>query len=150
MQSRSYTYSKKTSKTNGVDYVVSTVQGKADAKALLAQNGFFIECECNYAKRQKNRDEYWVNPKISVVDEEWDLILNNQYEHELIYIHIPAKTFAMNKGMQNGFYARKDKPVYIDLNIIVDTLCDRRSGYDFSAYVVKRLKYDDIENVINI
>ena len=141
---------KKTSKTNGVDYVVSTVQGKADAKALLAQNGFFIECECNYAKRQKNRDEYWVNPKISVVDEEWDLILNNQYEHELIYIHIPAKTFAMNKGMQNGFYARKDKPVYIDLNIIVDTLCDRRSGYDFSAYVVKRLKYDDIENVINI
>ncbi len=141
---------KKTSKTNGVDYVVSTVQGKADAKALLAQNGFFIECECNYAKRQKNRDEYWVNPKISVVDEEWDLILNNQDEHELIYIHIPAKTFAMNKGMQNGFYARKDKPVYIDLNIIVDTLCDRRSGYDFSAYVVKRLKYDDIENVINI
>lgn len=127
--------------SKSVDYILSDVQGKSDAKDLLAQSGILIEHECNYAKRQKKRLEYWVNPKVTVVDEDWDLILNDQYEHELTYIHIPAKTFVMSKGKKNGFYARKDKPIYIDLNILVETLCDRRSGYDFSPYVVKKMKY---------
>lgn len=126
---------------NSVDYNVYDVQGKSDAKELLEKNGILIECECNYAKRQKNRLEYWVNPKVTVVNENWDLILNNQYEHELTYIHVPAKTFGMNNGKNSGFFARNDKPIYIDLNIITETLCDRRSGYDFSPYVVKRIKY---------
>lgn len=127
-----------------VDYVISDVQGKADAKTLLSQYGIIIEGECNYAKRQKKRLEYWVNPKVTVVDEEWDLILNDQFEKEIIYIHVPAKTFSMSKGKKVGFYVRKDKPIYIDLNILVETLCDRRSGYDFSDYVVKKIRYGGI------
>lgn len=121
-----------------VDYII---QGKSDAKELLSKNGFLIECECNYAKRQKKRLEYWVNPKVTVVDKEWDLILNDQFSHELTYLHIPAKAFKMSDGKNQGFYARNDKPIYIDLNIISTTLLDRRSGYDFSPYVVKRIRY---------
>ena len=126
-----------------IDYIVSDVQGKADAKELLSQHGIIIEGEFNYAKRQKKRLEYWVNPKITVVDEEWDLILNDQYEREITYIHIPAKTFSMSDGRKMGFYARKDKPIYIDLNILVETLCDRRSGYDFTKYIVRKIKYGE-------
>lgn len=135
------TIDKKNVGINSVDYTIYDVQGKADAKELLKQNGIVIEGACNYAKRQKKRLEYWVNPKISVVDEEWHLILNDQFEQVLLYIHVPAKTFKMSKGNKKGFYARKDKPIYIDLNIIVETNCDRRSGYDFSPYIVKRIKY---------
>lgn len=126
------------------DYNVCDIQSKADAKDLLAQRGFLIECECNYAKRQKKRLEYWANPRVTIVDEEWDIILNDQFEKEITYIHVPAKTFVMSKGKKNGFYARKDKPIYIDLNILVDTLCDRRSGYDFTPYVIKRIKYGNV------
>lgn len=127
-----------------VDYFISDVQGKADAKTLLMQNGISIEGECNYAKRQKRRLEYWVNPKVTVVDEEWDLILNDQYKSEITYIHVPAKTFSLSNGKKAGLFARKDRPIYIDLNIFADTLCDRRSGCDFSDYVVKRIRYGNI------
>lgn len=127
-----------------IDYNVSDIQGKSDAKELLAQRGLLIECECNYAKLQKKRLEYWVNPRVTIVDKDWDIILNNQFEKEIIYIHVPAKTFVMSKGKKNGFYARKDKPIYIDLNIIAETLCDRRSGYDFTPYVIKKVKYGSV------
>ncbi|SEP84560.1 hypothetical protein SAMN02910289_00662 [Lachnospiraceae bacterium RM5] len=117
------------------------IQGKSDEKKLLEQSGVIIEGSCNYAKRQKNRKEFWINPNVSVIDEEWDIILNNQYEKELIYIHVPAKTFRMSSGRKSGFFVRNDKPLYIDLNIMADNNCDRRSGYDFSPYIVKRVKY---------
>ena len=124
-----------------VDYIVGTIDCKSDAKSVLAENGFIIEGECNYAKRQKQRLEFWVNPKVSVVNEEWDLILNDQFGQELIYIHIPANTFELSTDKKNGLYPRKDKPIYIDLNIVEETMCDRRSGYDFSPYIVKKIKY---------
>lgn len=125
-----------------VDYSIN-VDCKSDAKALLASNGIVIEGECNYAKRQKKRLEYWVNPKVGIVEQEWELVLNDQYEHKITYIHVPAKTFEMAKGKKKGFFARKDKPIYIDLNIASNTLVDRRSGYDFSPYVVKIIAYGE-------
>lgn len=126
-----------------MDYVITDIQCKSDAIKLLSENGIIIENECNYAKRQKNRFEYWINPRISVVTEEWDLILNNQFEKELIYIHIPANTFSLSDGIKKGLYVRKDKPIYIDLNILTETLCDRRSGCDFSGYVKSTIKYGE-------
>ena len=126
---------------NTQDYIVFDIQGKSDAKEFLSKEGILIECECNYAKRQKKRLEYWINPKVTVVDEDWDLRLNDQYEHVLTYVHVPAYTFSMATGKKKGFYARNDKPIYIDLNINTESLCDRRSGYDFSPYVVKRIQY---------
>lgn len=132
---------KKEPQMKSTDYIAFDVQGKADAKRLLEQYGIIIECECNYARRQKKRLEYWVNPKTTVVEQEWDLILNDQFEKQITYIHIPAQTFQMNKGNSTGFFERKDKPIYIDLNISTETLCDRRSGYDFSEFVVKKIKY---------
>lgn len=126
------------------DYVTPIdIQGKNDAKEFLKQNGITIECECNYAKRQKKRMEYWINPKVTVVDKEWDLILNDQFEHEIYYFHIPAKSFRMSNRNIKGFFPRNDKPIYIDLNIIAESLCDRRSGNDFSPYLIKRLKYGE-------
>lgn len=41
----------------------------------------------------------------------------------------------------DGLQVRLDKPELIDLNINTSTLKDRKSGVDFSAFVVKRLKY---------
>lgn len=126
-----------------VDHAITDVQGKTDAIKLLLENGIVIERECNYAKRQNKRLEYWVNPKVSVVEEKWDLILNNQFEKKLIYIQVPAKTFTVDGSMENGLYIRKDRPIYIDLNILENTLCDRRSGCDFSQYVKEIINYGE-------
>jgi len=141
------TKSKKThispASTKPVDYVVCNIDGKSDAKSVLAENGIVIEGECNYAKRQKQRLEFWVNPKTTVVKEEWDLILNDQFQRELTYIHVPADTFELSTEKKNGLYPRKDKPIYIDLNIVEESMCDRRSGCDFSPYIVKKIKYGE-------
>ena len=63
-----------------------------------------------------------------------------KYLGELIYILVPKNTFTISKDGNKGLFLRNDRP-YIDLNINENTFLDRRSQYDFSKYIVKRLKY---------
>lgn len=117
------------------------IREKKEAIAFLFENGIIVGKNVNYAKRQNDRTEFWLNPKIYAPDKDWDLILNDQFKNEIVVLHVPARTFAMRIDGGQGFYPRPDKPDRIDLNIIADTLVDRRSKYDFSVYEVKRIKY---------
>lgn len=116
------------------------IQKKKQAIDFLEQNGIKTGVIINYASRQDSRNEFWINPKEEVVNENWELILNNQFTGELIYVLVPANSFAISKNGVKGLLLRNDKP-YIDLNINAKTLIDRRSQHDFSQYVVKRLQY---------
>lgn len=117
------------------------IQKKKQAKDFLEQFGIQFGKNVNYASRQESRGEFWVNPKKEVVSQDWELVLNNQFIGELIYIKIPAKTFKINKSPSDGgLFLRNDKP-YIDLNINENTFIDRRSLCDFSEYIIKRVKY---------
>lgn len=118
----------------------AVIQKKKQAIAFLEENGIMVGKTVNYANRQDSRDEFWINPKAEVVSKDWELILNNQMLGELIYIFIPANTFAINKRDKKGLFLRRDVP-RIDLNINEKSFVDRRSGCDFSKYIVHKIKY---------
>lgn len=137
----------KKSRTSLIDSVaVNTksaidIRAKRTARQFLEENGVKLPKGFNYAKRQDLRAEFWINPRIDVVDQDWGLVLNNQFKNELIVIKIPAGTFKIQSGEEMGLYVRSDKPEYIDLNIVEDQLIDRRSKCDFSKYVESVFKY---------
>ena len=108
---------------------------------FLRDQGIQIEKNANYASRQPNKEEFWLNPKTYALEKEWDLILNNQYRNVITVLHIPANTFQMREDAIKGLYARNDKPDRIDLNLTVDEFIDRRSKLNFGIYKVKEIKY---------
>lgn len=138
---------KKKSKTALIDSVASNtksaidIRAKRTAKQFLEENGVKLSKCLNYAKRQELREEFWINPRVEVINQDWNLILNNQFKNELIVLKIPAGSFKMQSGSEIGLFARKDKSEYIDLNILEDQLIDRRSKCDFSKFVEYVFKY---------
>lgn len=117
------------------------IRAKKEAIQYVTDQGISICKNVNYASRQPNKDEFWINPKTYALEKEWDLILNNQYRNIITVLHIPANTFQMRKDAIKGLYARSDKPDRIDLNLTVDEFIDRRSKLDFGTYKVKEIKY---------
>lgn len=117
------------------------IREKKEAMEFLRDNSITVGKNMNYSKRQVNKNEFWINPRSSSLEKEWDLVLNNQFQNEIIILHIPAGTFCMKSAEKQGLIARSDKPDVIDLNLIEDTLVDRRSKCDFSIYEIKRIKY---------
>lgn len=117
------------------------IRAKSEAKRFLQENGIEVGKNCNYSKAQENRNEFWLNPKNEVVEEDWELILNNQFESTLYYLSIPAYTFKKSVNGSEGFISRPDKPYCIDLNIDLDTFVDRRSKYRFKEYIKKIINY---------
>ena len=117
------------------------IREKKEAISFLQESGVLITSNVNYASRQPNKEEFWLNPSVLALDKDWTLILNNQYTNEIVLLQIPAKTFAMRPVDQNGLFARRDLPKKIDLNIRVDTLVDTRSKKSFASFVTHRIKY---------
>ena len=118
-----------------------TIREKKEALQFLKNNGLSLVKNVNYAKRQPNKDEFWINPRTKALGQDWDLILNNQYTFEIVVLHIPAGTFSMNTKSKNGLAPRYDQANIIDLNINATTLIDRRSKCDFTPFITHRIKY---------
>lgn len=116
-------------------------RAKKEIIEFLRDQGIQIEKNANYASRQPNKEEFWLNPKTYALEKEWDLILNNQYRNVITVLHIPANTFQMRGNAIKGLFARNDKPDRIDLNLTVDEFIDRRSKLNFGMYKVKDIKY---------
>lgn len=138
--------SKKVSKSDSLAEIPVTssatvIQKKKQAIEFLEKTGVVLSNNVNYASRQDNREEFWINPKEEVVTVDWELILNNQFTGELIYLKIPANTFAISKKENDGgLCLRNDKPC-IDLNINAESFLDRRSQCDFSKYIISKFNY---------
>lgn len=117
------------------------IREKKEALAFLAENGISVGKNTNYAKRQENKKEFWLNPKTYALEKDWDIVLNNQYQNEIIVFHVPADTFKLKSAERQGFVVRSDKPDRIDMNVIEDSWTDRRSKYELEKYIVQRIKY---------
>ena len=117
------------------------IREKKEALSFLETNGIAVGKQNNYAKRGDARAEYWINPQSTVVGKDWYLILNNQYECELIVLHIPANSFALHSDKTEGLIVRNDNPNRIELNISADTLIDRTSKCSFKKFEIARIKY---------
>lgn len=120
------------------------IRAKKEAKEFLEENGLQVGKKYNYAKLQEpdnGPNAFWMNPRVEVLEEEWMFILNNQIKHELIAVKVPAKTLPQELNKAGCFYVRKDKPYYLDVNIEEESLVDRRSKFDFTKYIIKRIMY---------
>ena len=142
--------SSKKKKTDGelISSVVNSTEGeraireKKEAIKYLKDKGFSIINNVNYASRQEKKEEFWINPNIRVLKEDWQLILNNQYENELVLLRIPAESFIMRtEASKEGLISRHDQPNKIDLTIEANSFVDRRSKKHFSQYIIHRIKY---------
>lgn len=117
------------------------IREKKEALQFVKDNGITLGGNVSYAKRQEKKSEFWLNPRIEMLEKEWEIVLNNQFTSEIIVLRIPAKTFQMKTHDKTGFFSRHDKPELIDMNIIDSRFVDRRSKYDLSSYIVRRIKY---------
>lgn len=117
------------------------IREKKEAVQFLHDNGIVISDYVSYSKRQKNRSIFWINPHITILEKDWYIVLNNQFENEIIVMHVPANTFSLKSKKGEGLVVRHDRPEKIDLTICTDTFIDNRSKCNFAPYVIKRIKY---------
>lgn len=119
------------------------IRGKAETIKFLETQGFHINRKaCTYASIQDNKKSYWLNPKVEYIENDWDIILNNQQDHEITYIRIPKYTYKKGYNIgENTILIRKDKPIYLDILLAKDTLIDSKSKLDFQKFVVKKIQY---------
>lgn len=117
------------------------IREKKEAIGFLASQGIFIGKNVNYAKRGEIRAEYWLNPRSTVVDSDWYMVLNNQFTNELIVLCIPAQTFCFSEQGDRRLVLRRDNPQRIELNISDETLIDRTSKCSFKEYEITRIRY---------
>ena len=70
------------------------------------------------------------------------LVLNNQVKKEIYILEVPANTFKHSLNKENGILkVRKDKPIYIDLNIDSKSFVDSTSKVSFKKFLTKTIKY---------
>lgn len=112
---------------------------KAAAIKFIKKNGGRIERVVSYSSRQKERDEYWINPDTSFVHENWTLILNDIEKHELVLLMIPKNTFHAGED-EKGLKVRKDKDTY-EIKIKRETMTDKISKNSFKEYILEVYKY---------
>ena len=117
------------------------IRAKQYARKYLEEQGVLIDGPFSYAKRQDNREMFWINPKTSFVKTDWIIVLNNQIESVLHILEIPADTFKIRDGEEAGLLVRKDKPDRIDLEINSETFVDERSKYDFKKFIKRKITY---------
>ena len=82
-------------------------------------------------------DYYWANPSVDKPDNNWYLVLYDQFKKELRLFYIPAYSLS-------GFEERFDQPLKINLRIQYYDLSftDKVSGNEFGSYLLKEWAVD--------
>ena len=114
---------------------------KAEALQYLKDHDVAVGKNVSYAVRRDNKAEFWLNPRATMLSKDWCIVLNDNVNHNLIVLNIPANKIALNSGETQGLIVRSDRPELIDLNIDLETLVDRRSGVDFKQFDKEELNY---------
>ena len=115
---------------------ISTIR-KTDAIIALQNSGVSIPKNCTFASLNKNGRYYWANPDVSVLLNDWWIILNDGQKRELQCFMVPGNTLAINQ-----FWIRKDRNA-IDFEVYYGepSFIDRRSKISFAPWRIKTIKY---------
>ena len=116
-------------------------RAKSDALTYLSEQGIKLGKKVSYAIKSSDKDEFWINPRTSLLHIDWDIVLNDNAKQELIVMHIPADSLSLNSASSPGLVVRNDKEELIDLNISSVTFHDRKSDIDFSRYIIHKVRY---------
>ncbi len=83
-----------------------------------------------------------MNPRTEYLENDWEIILNNQISNEILLLLVPKKTFIKTHASNGeGLVIRKDRPIYLDINISAENYIDIKSKLDFSPFIIKKIKY---------
>ena len=116
-------------------------RAKSEAVAYLKESGIALGKNVSYSALQANGEDFWINPQTKMLASDWNVILNDNAALELIVLQIPEGHLSLKQGDSEGLATRADKPNLIDLLISRETLVDKRSGIDFSPYLLRRVSY---------
>ena len=116
----------------------STRMTKSLAIRLFRENGYAIGNNVTFASKNKMAYNYWANPDFSVLQTEWELILNDWKERIIYLFRVPAYSIKPNE-----LVCRNDKKSAIDLQIAYGdvSFTDNRSKLSFKPYLINSLKY---------
>lgn len=121
-------------------YELPGLQRKSEIKKYLADNGVKLAHYWNYAKLSPDGSYYWINPLASAVNDDWSIVLNDPSGRKVTTLLIPAGSLSVGEK-NHGFIRRSDKPHYLDLRILVDSIVDSVSNIDLSGYVISTVHY---------
>jgi hypothetical protein len=114
---------------------------KNEAKQFLLNLGVKLDSPFTYARRQIKHEWFWANPDVSLLNEDWYLVLNDQFLSKIYVLLIPSKTFKLVKNNSRRLLVRKDKPQYLDLSIRSTDFVDNVSKMNFKDYIIKTIDY---------
>ncbi len=112
---------------------------KGEIINLLRNNGYEMEnYTTTYASKNDTMDIYWANPSYSMLQRNWNLILNDNINRVVYIFRIPACS-----GLENRLIARADRTEKIDLQIYYNdfTFTDSRSKISFKPFYVGKVDY---------
>ena len=131
-----------TIQVNQDNTIESTSRGnelrKGDAVNICEANGVTLEGEITFASKNKGAPNYWANPNIQYLQNNWSLLLNDYIERRLHVFYIPA-----NSILQDQIRLRADDTNKIDLQIKYESEIfeDSRSGINFVNWFVQTISY---------
>ena len=111
---------------------------KNKAISLFKKEGVTFNNNITFASKNKGAYNYWANPDFDVLDNQWNLILNDWLRKELYLFVIPVGT--VTKDM---LVCRNDMRNKIDLQIMYEDISftDMRSKVSFANFLSKKIEY---------
>lgn len=111
---------------------------KNGAIRLFLNNGNKIAETVTFASKNRSAYNYWANPNIDVLKNDWSLILNDVARRKLYLFNIPAKTIS-----EYAVTLRADNQELIDLQIMYNdsTFTDNRSRISFIKFKADEIDY---------
>ena len=90
-----------------------------------------------FASKNSVTNCYWANPNIGMLNNTWDLVLNDNIHYKWYYFQIPANSIKLNQLVLS------DKKYLIDLQIRYNdsSFTDTRSGISFVKWLKKKGQY---------
>lgn len=114
---------------------------KGLAVQYVTDHGLKVTDNSSYAVLNERGAEFFLNPTVDMPTYDWTLILNDTAKHMLVVFTVPANTLSVSDDVIGALKLRRDKQQYLDLHINPDNFIDRRSGVDFSDYLIGRIAY---------
>ena len=110
---------------------------------LTEQKGIIFDRNTSYATLQLNKNTFWINPKVVLLNVDWKIVLNNVEKRKITVLSIPKNTLRLKNNGTSGLIMRKDKKHdnEIDLELDANTFVDRRSKVNFKEYISFETNY---------
>lgn len=116
-------------------------RAKTEAITFINEHGVAIDKTATYSVLPDDKSAFWANLRTNLLETDWDIILNDNSKMELIVMRIPARTLKLATDAESGILVRTDKKDQMDIKIDPGSFIDKRSGTDFSSFIVKRVQY---------